>query len=215
MSIVQDRWKAGVEHEISFWRACIAQDAASYGAPRQLSGYIARRVTRPGSRIVDLGSGAWCRIGSRSDVHVVAADIHADEYMSAWRDAGVQPAVPIEKQDLTALTYPDESFDVVHCSNALDHTVSPFRAIEEMKRVCKPGGWVILRYYVSVGTRYNYVGLHQWNFTPKGGDVLIWSDHDPDSRWMSSLLHGVQFSTLQGPPAEDTRPQRMAEWMKW
>jgi ubiquinone/menaquinone biosynthesis C-methylase UbiE len=42
------------------------------------------------------------------------------------------------------LTYPDNYFDIVHCSNALDHTHNALPAVKEMIRVCKPGGWIYI-----------------------------------------------------------------------
>jgi ubiquinone/menaquinone biosynthesis C-methylase UbiE len=35
----------------------------------------------------------------------------------------------------------DQTFDVVHGHQVLQHLPDPVRALQEMKRVCKPGGW--------------------------------------------------------------------------
>jgi SAM-dependent methyltransferase len=46
---------------------------------------------------------------------------------------------------LDGLDFPDASFDVVFCSQTLVHIVEPIKALKEMKRVCKPGGFVAAR----------------------------------------------------------------------
>ncbi|MCK5063073.1 MAG: class I SAM-dependent methyltransferase [Candidatus Aenigmarchaeota archaeon] len=42
------------------------------------------------------------------------------------------------------ITYPDDFFDVVLCTNALDHVTDPEKSIEEIQRVLKPDGFFIL-----------------------------------------------------------------------
>jgi SAM-dependent methyltransferase len=46
--------------------------------------------------------------------------------------------------DVTAMTYPDEFFDVVLCNHVLEHIPDDRRAMSEMFRVLKEGGWAIL-----------------------------------------------------------------------
>jgi SAM-dependent methyltransferase len=46
----------------------------------------------------------------------------------------------IMHQDLTALSFPDESIDMVLSSDVLEHVPNPYRAHEEIRRVLRPGG---------------------------------------------------------------------------
>jgi SAM-dependent methyltransferase len=46
---------------------------------------------------------------------------------------------------LDGLRFPDASFDVVFCSQTLVHIVEPVKALKEMRRLCKPGGFVAAR----------------------------------------------------------------------
>ncbi|MFA5004388.1 MAG: class I SAM-dependent methyltransferase [Candidatus Saccharimonadales bacterium] len=48
------------------------------------------------------------------------------------------PEVPHE--DLMALSYADDSFDIVLTSDTLEHVPDPLKALEEIKRVLKPNG---------------------------------------------------------------------------
>ncbi|MFD9071228.1 methyltransferase domain-containing protein [Streptomyces lasiicapitis] len=47
--------------------------------------------------------------------------------------------------DVHALDHPDDSFDVVHAHQVLQHVGDPVRALAEMRRVCRPGGIVAVR----------------------------------------------------------------------
>jgi ubiquinone/menaquinone biosynthesis C-methylase UbiE len=53
--------------------------------------------------------------------------------------------VRFEVGDVYALAYPDDSFDVVHAHQVLQHLSDPVAALREMGRVCKPGGLVAAR----------------------------------------------------------------------
>ena len=81
----------------------------------------------------------------------------------------------MEKQDMENLTYEDEMFDIVHCANALDHCVDPHKALKEMFRVCKVGGWIYLRHTPNEGKRHRYTMQHQWNIEVVGEDCRIWN----------------------------------------
>jgi SAM-dependent methyltransferase len=47
--------------------------------------------------------------------------------------------------DVHALDLADDSFDVVHAHQVLQHVTDPVQALREMARVCKPGGLVAVR----------------------------------------------------------------------
>lgn len=47
--------------------------------------------------------------------------------------------------DVHKLDFPDDAFDVVHAHQVLQHVADPVRALQEMRRVCTPGGIVAAR----------------------------------------------------------------------
>ncbi len=51
--------------------------------------------------------------------------------------------------DVTALDFPDASFDIVLCNHVLEHVPDDAAALREIFRVLKPGGWAILQTPVS------------------------------------------------------------------
>lgn len=48
------------------------------------------------------------------------------------------------KMDLTDIQFPDDTFDVIYCSHVLEHVPEDRRAMRELRRVLKKGGWAIL-----------------------------------------------------------------------
>jgi predicted SAM-dependent methyltransferase len=48
------------------------------------------------------------------------------------------------KADITELPFPDASFDVILCSHVLEHVEDDRKAMRELHRVLKPGGWGIV-----------------------------------------------------------------------
>jgi len=47
--------------------------------------------------------------------------------------------------DVYALDHPDDTYDVVHAHQVLQHLTDPVAALREMARVCRPGGLVAVR----------------------------------------------------------------------
>jgi SAM-dependent methyltransferase len=53
------------------------------------------------------------------------------------------------KMDITAIQFPDATFDVIYCSHVLEHVPNDRRAMREFCRVLKPDGWAILLVPIS------------------------------------------------------------------
>jgi len=53
------------------------------------------------------------------------------------------------EMDISAIDYPDESFDVILCSHVLEHVEEDRKAISELYRVLKKGSWAILNVPIS------------------------------------------------------------------
>jgi SAM-dependent methyltransferase len=48
------------------------------------------------------------------------------------------------KADITDLPFPDDSFDVILCSHVLEHVLDDRKAMRELYRVLRPGGWALV-----------------------------------------------------------------------
>jgi len=116
--------------------------------------------------IADIGAGMFSTTGSvwpDTKVNLYPSDKLADEFNRVLKEFKFKPIIPVEKQDMENLTYPDEMFDIVHCVNALDHTENPRKALFEMYRICKKGGWIYLRHHFNTARLQKNMGMHRWN----------------------------------------------------
>lgn len=92
------------------------------------------------------------------------------------RYAQEQDRIEIKKMDSHHLNYCSESFDLIICTEVLEHCFEPQKALSECVRVLKPGGYIV----ISVPNYLNLAGLMkkiQENLYPeKTWDV--WNNHD-------------------------------------
>lgn len=108
---------------------------------------------RPGMSVLDVGCGPGTITADLARLvapggHVTAVDASADvlEQARAYAsERGVAGAVEFATADVHALDFPDDTFDVVHAHQVLQHVGDPVRALREMRRVCRPGGIVAAR----------------------------------------------------------------------
>jgi SAM-dependent methyltransferase len=147
------------------WRT--AENSAGYLLP----------FLEPGMRLLDVGCGPG------TITLDLAARVAPGHTTGVDRDAGVLaearsaldsrqiPGVEFRTADAYALEFDDESFDVVHAHQLLQHLTDPVAALVEMRRVLRPGGVLAVR----------------------DGDYggFVWAPSDPLlDRWME-LYHDV------------------------
>lgn len=49
------------------------------------------------------------------------------------------------KMDIHDIPFEENTFDVIFCNHVLEHVADDIKAMQEMRRVLKPGGWAILQ----------------------------------------------------------------------
>jgi SAM-dependent methyltransferase len=121
------------------WRT--AENSAAYLLPH----------LRPDAHILDVGSGPGTITADLAALvpqgRVTALEVSDSAVELTRRGAtgrGVDN-VAYAVGDVHALDIPDDSFDVVHAHQVLQHVADPVRALREMRRVCRPGGVVAAR----------------------------------------------------------------------
>jgi len=115
------------------------------------AGYLLPHL-RPGLSLLDVGCGPGTITVDLAALvapgRVVAVD-YAEGVLgqarSAAAEAGLTDRIEFATGDVHALEFPDDTFDVVHAHQVLQHVGDPIQALREMRRVCKPGGIVAAR----------------------------------------------------------------------
>ncbi|MFF0265136.1 class I SAM-dependent methyltransferase [Kribbella sp. NPDC004536] len=113
------------------------------------AGYLLPQL-RPGMSLLDVGAGPGTITADLArlvapgrttalEANAAALDITRKAFENT--DADVEFVVG----DVHALDLPDDTFDVVHAHQVLQHVADPVQALREMRRVCKPGGVVAVR----------------------------------------------------------------------
>ncbi|QMU78756.1 methyltransferase domain-containing protein [Streptacidiphilus sp. PB12-B1b] len=154
------------------WRT--ARNSAEYLLPE----------LRPGQQLLDVGCGpgtitadlaALVAPGRVTGVENTPGILEQAAYNAA--EAGAENTV-FEVADVHALPYADDSFDVVHAHQVLQHVADPVQALREMRRVCRPGGVVAVRdadyaaffWYPQIPALDEWLRLYERTARANGGE---------------------------------------------
>ncbi|MCS5499128.1 methyltransferase domain-containing protein [Cnuibacter physcomitrellae] len=157
------------------WRT--AENSAAYLLPHLSAGMSLLDVgAGPGTITVDLAR----RLAPGRVVGLDAAEEIVDQANALARDQGVD-TVEFVTGDAYHLPFDDDTFDVVHAHQVLQHLADPVDALREFRRVVKPGGIVAAR-DVDYGATV---------FSPELPGLVAWLD----------LYHEVARSNAGDPDA--------------
>ncbi|MFH9611044.1 class I SAM-dependent methyltransferase [Streptomyces sp. NPDC017448] len=125
---------------------------------------------RPGQAVLDVGCGPGTITADLAALvapgRVTAVDTTGDILgrAAAVADERGLGNVEFAVADVHALDFPDDSFDVVHAHQVLQHVGDPVGALREMRRVCRPGGVVAARDsdYAAMTWYPQVPGLDTW-----------------------------------------------------
>src|SRR6185369_12659825 len=117
---------------------------------RSSAAYLLGRL-RPGLNLLDVGCGPGTITADLAELiapgrvaAIDAADAAIDGARAVLAERGLSN-VELSVGDVYALEFPDQSFDVVHAHQVLQHLGDPVAALAEMRRVIRPGGVVAAR----------------------------------------------------------------------
>ena len=152
-----------------------------------------------GGACLDVGSGIGNIVGTLLEhfqtVNAVDVSVRALD-MLRQRYSKFGNRVVAQKMDASALAYPDGSFDLVVCTEVIEHCLDPKSAIDECIRVLKPGGFLI----VSSPNYLNPAGLfkkfHERVYPRRPWDA--WGNHDEGRENFTTALKLRSWVKLSG-----------------
>ncbi|MDT0156294.1 class I SAM-dependent methyltransferase [Microbacterium sp. ARD32] len=129
-------------HHDSVLRSHSTRDIANSAA------YLAEHLTAD-AHLLDVGAGpGTITMDFASRVaRVTATELNADALSLSQALAAERGVTNIDftVEDVHALSFADDSFDIVHAHQVLQHVGDPVQALREMRRVARPGGIVAAR----------------------------------------------------------------------
>lgn len=121
------------------WRT--VENSAAYLVPHLAAGVSLLDVgCGPGTITLDFAQ----RVAPGRVVGIDAAPAAIEAASAEGASLGLSN-VEFRTADLYALDFADDTFDIVHAHQVLQHVPDPVGALREMRRVCKPGGIVAAR----------------------------------------------------------------------
>ena len=155
--------------------------------------------TRPG-RVLEIGVGTGLSLDRYApQVEVTGIDVSPDMLNKARHkvaERGLGNVVRISEMDARALIFPDDHFDTVVAMFVISVVPEPERVMEEMARVCKPGGEVLI-----IGHFARDRGFLAWleRFFAPLSDIIGWHSDFEKGRVLGAPSLGVKDSRAVSP----------------
>ncbi len=95
------------------------------------------------------GTGMLTAVIAERCANVTATDFSKKMLERAKKNCRAYSNITFEPADITALPYEDEHFDKVIAANVIHLLDEPLTALEELNRVCRTGGKLIIPTYIN------------------------------------------------------------------
>ena len=100
---------------------------------------------RTGDHVLEVGIGTGLTASFYpSTCTVIGIDSSDAMLREAARHVEPHRHIHLRKMDVQNLRFPDESFDVVYAAYVMSVVADPVAALQEMRRVCRVGGHIVL-----------------------------------------------------------------------
>ena len=185
----------------------VMNDAMSLGLHRTWKRYfVAQAKIRPTYRIADLASGTGdiavlMAPKIQAQGHITMSDINADMLKLGYNkiiDAGYAHAVDSVVADASALPFEDNAFDLVTMAFGLRNITDKKQALQEMLRIVKPGGRVMVMEFSRPKHALIKTAYDQYSFQciPTLGEWIA-DDRDSYQYLVESIRRHPDQNTLQ------------------
>lgn len=199
-----------VSHELAFWTDFVKTKQfktwlAHLPTPELAQGQpdVVRLLQSlpEGTTVLDVGSGVISILNGIRNLIILPTDPLADLYKcifdySLYRR--IDRPQPISAEDITA----ENTFDVVHMRNALDHTQDPLKVIDNLVRACKSGGHVIIHGFENEADFEKREGFHQTNLSIRNSTLYL-------NEWP------VELESVETVKAEVSTLSTGKKWVTW
>jgi SAM-dependent methyltransferase len=122
--------------------------------------------------ILEFGSGTGWNISELNCKRKIAFDV-SDQFKQDFEKIGIEFVSDVS-------LVPDNSIDKVICHHVLEHLPSPAQALEEIRRILSPDGYLLLFVPVEEGLRFSFYNrndqnhhLYSWNCQSLGNLISL------------------------------------------
>jgi len=106
--------------------------------------HVLQHIQKP--QAIEIGCGEGHSTERLRDMLPEAVRLQASEYVDKLVPLAQEknPQVPVHQESIYETRHPDASFDLVFLLEVLEHLDYPDKALEEIRRILKPNGYLIL-----------------------------------------------------------------------
>lgn len=185
----KQHWNQHTNEEVNFWQSWAQSRGAEwkqdyayrFDSQCESTGLIQyllnSELINNDYRILDVGAGPVTTLGKYhrgTKLNITAVDALSNLYdQIKWLDPRPNPLTRYCETERLCEIFEENSFDLVHARNCLDHHYDAVLALTNMIKVTKSGGLIVLIHAENEAINNKWHGLHQWNFYIQDQDLKI------------------------------------------
>jgi SAM-dependent methyltransferase len=172
-----------------------------------------------GDRVLDVacGAGQLSFVAARAGARVTAVDI-ATNLIDQARGRQAQEGIPVTfaEGDAEDLAFDDASFDVVFSLIGAMFAPRPDRVAAELKRVCRPGGRIVMGNWAPSGFIGQMFRINGKHVAPPAGmpSPVLWGDEATVRERFSEGVRDLQITTHNYPFRYPFAPADVVEFFR-
>ncbi len=134
---------------------------------------------KPTRRILNVGAGTFSTSELLSQFGQVTS-LEYDADCVAYTKSRL-PGIQLDEGSILELPFADNTFDLVTAFDVIEHVEDDLQAVREMKRVCKPGGLVVVSVpaFMTLWSHHDVVNHHFRRYTMPKLQAVFGAKSDP------------------------------------